>query len=415
MFLHHFHNERYTHFSVWTSILIYIDELKSKNASITHIAQHANFLTSAILSKVEIFLRRSIQNFSSNWIDDDVEWLSTTFFIFEKTFHDRFNLFFSFRISARIEFFSAFFSFQEFVSFKAHVNRFKIKHFRSDKRIRVKIIFRFKNVRIIFDSNRNSENESTHIENQNSSISEKRKRRRKDINEIAKKKQKKADKKVLQAQWIKYDQLHFDIEYETYFLSFENANVVKLSLMNKYKIFVAMSFFEINESFCRLQRILTNLLQQIKIDKSFHFNFIFNITFFQIETTFQSLFNRNKVFELIMYETTSNFEIMNDQLISAINVLKLKLDSVFVVNFLTKYASLMRRFQLINFHHRWSILINLIDHEILLNRSNNENIEQNVKLSQKINCQSGSGIVLLGLGLPASRAQASRIKIRLMR
>ena len=31
------------------------------------------------------------------------------FFIFEKTFHDRFNLFFSFRISIRIESFSAFF------------------------------------------------------------------------------------------------------------------------------------------------------------------------------------------------------------------------------------------------------------------------------------------------------------------
>ena len=151
---------------------------------------------------------------------------------------------------------------------------------------------------------------------------------------------------------MKYDQFHFDIEYETYFLNFENANVVKLSLMNKHEIFVAMFFFEINEFFRRLQRILTDLLQQIKIDKSFHFNFIFNITFFQIETTFQSLFNRNKVFELIMYETTSNSEIMNDQLISVINVLKLKLDSVFVVNFLTKYASLMRRFQLINFHHR---------------------------------------------------------------
>ena len=191
MLLHHFHNERYTHFFVWTSILIYIDELKSKNASITHIAQHANFLISAILSKVEIFLRRSIQNFSSNLIDDNVEWSSTVFFTFEKTFHDRFNLFFSFRISARTESSSAFFSFQEFVSHKAHVNRFKIKHFRSDKRIRVKIIFRLKSVRIIFDSNRNSENESTHIENQNSSISKRRKRRRENINEIAKKKQRK--------------------------------------------------------------------------------------------------------------------------------------------------------------------------------------------------------------------------------
>ena len=108
-------------------------------------------------------------------------------------------MFFSFRISARIKSFSAFFSFQEFVSHKAHVNRFKIKHFRFDKRIRVKIIFRLKSVRIIFDSNRNSENELTHTENQNSSISERRKRRRKDINEIAKKKQKKTDEKVLQA------------------------------------------------------------------------------------------------------------------------------------------------------------------------------------------------------------------------